>query len=162
MKQILKNILLGLLSIFLFSYTYIKIFNISLLAVVVILIIISLYALCMDGGEKSMKQLKKYEILRTHRDLTKNDCKNILFYSLTTLSPTYFCILLVSVIPIFTYEVWFVTVFPCIIIISMPMFSVIEVYHYLTKKKLPFIMLYSGIVIFILTAGITATSFLIY
>jgi len=107
--------------------------------------------------EESMKQLKKYETIQTHTDLTKNRRFLILFLSLTTLSPTYFCVLLVSVIPLFTYEVWFVTVFPCLILISLPMISVLEEYHTLTKKKLPLIISFAVIIIFLTLVGVTSS-----
>lgn len=49
------------------------------------------------------------------------------------------CVLLASLIPLYTYEVWLVTVLPCIVINCLPAISVPEEYHSLTRRKLPFI-----------------------
>jgi len=157
MNEKIKQILIGLLIISIFGFTYVKILKASMLSVIIILTVIFLYAVCMGVCEESMKQLKKYEIIQTHTDLTKNQRFLILFLSLTTLSPTYFCVLLVSVIPLFTYEVWFLTVFPCLIFISLPMISVLEEYHTLTKKKLPLIISFAVIIIFLTLVGVTSS-----
>ena len=160
MKQIAKNTLLGVFIISVFSFIFIKILKSSVLAVIVILTVICLYVVCMGVCEESMKQLKKYEIIQMRVELTQQQRLFVLFFSLTTLFPTYFCVLLVSVIPMFTYEVWFITVFPCLIIISMPMLSILEEYFILTKKKLPFLASFAAIVIVLLSVGIASSSLL--
>ncbi len=81
MKEILKNILLGLLSVSIFAFAYIKLFKISVFAVVVILIIILLCVLCMGVCEESMKQLKNTRLsAKIPGSQIKTDC--LFYYSL--------------------------------------------------------------------------------
>ncbi len=72
----------------------------------------------------------------------QKDDRRILRFSLLTLFPTYFCMILVSSVPLYTYAVWFITVFPCILLNCLPMSSVPEEYHGLTRKKTPFLACY--------------------
>jgi hypothetical protein len=108
----------------------------------VILIILSLYVLAMGAGWKSMEELRKYEQKAIHSDLTQKDNSKILACSLATLSPTYFCVILVSLVPLYTHEIWLITVFPCICLNCLPASRVLEEYHGLTRNKLPFVSLF--------------------
>ena len=74
------------------------------------------YGMCMGESWKSMEKLKEYEQKLIHFGLDHKDYNRILYFSLTTLLPTYFCVFLVSLVPLYTYEVWFITVFPCILL----------------------------------------------
>jgi len=161
MIEPIKNILLGIVMISVFSYFYIKMFKASVTIVAVILIIIFLYAVCMGVCEESMKQLKKYEMIKMHREFLKKDYHKVLFFSLTTLSPTFFCVLLMASIPLFVYEVWFLTCFPCLVITTLPMNSVLEEYCVLTQKKLPFIVLFAAVIILLMSVGIAVSSSLL-
>ncbi len=161
MKRILKNLLLGIVVISLFSYTYIKLLKVSVVAVVIILSVICLYGVCMGICEGSMKQLKKIEMTQKHFGLAKKERFRVLLFSLTTLAPFYFLVLLFSLIPMFTYEVWFITIFPCILFISLPMSSVLDEYHTLTQKKLPFIVSFTVILVTLMLIGMTVTSMII-
>ena len=139
MKRMIGNILLFLLSITIFSCIYIGMFKMSLTVVCILLVIFALYGACMGVGWKSMEELKKYERKAVHFGLTHKDDSKILLFSLTTLCPSYFCVILVSLVPLYTHEVWFITVFPCILLNCLPASSVLEEYSGLTHSKLRFV-----------------------
>ena len=147
MKRVISNILTFLLSVTFVFGVFIYIFEISVVTVGLLLIIFVIYGLCMGICEKSMRQLKKYEQKSIHIGLIEKDHSKILWFSILSLFPTYFCIFMVSLVPLFTYEIWFITAFPCILMNCFPAISIFEEYHGLTRKKLPFLMLF-----FIITA----------
>lgn len=139
MKRLIGHILLFLLSVTVFSCIYVGLFKISITIVLILLAVFALYGFCMGLSYKSMEQIKKYERKAVHFGLTRKDHSKILLFSLTTLSPTYFCVVLVSLVPLFTYEVWLITVLPCIFLNCLPATSVLEEYSGLTHQKLPFV-----------------------
>lgn len=141
---------------------YINLFKISALAVAIIFAFLLLYALCMGLAEESMKKIKTYDIMLSTVGLTEADRAKVLLYSLTTLAPTYFCIMVISLIPLFRYGAWFILVFPpCLVMISGPAIAVSDVCKELTGKKLSFWALFCGIIAVLLITGATATSFLL-
>ena len=154
MKRIISNIILFVLSITFFSCVYVGVFKISVVAVCILLAFFFAYGMCMGASWKSMKELKKCGQKLIHFGLDNKDYKKILWFSLTTLFPTYFCVFLVSLIPLYAYEIWFVTVFPCILLNVMPASSVLEEYFVLTHKKLRFLLFFSLIVIACCSSGI--------
>jgi len=154
MKRIISNIILFILSITLFSCVYIGVFKVSVIAVCVLLGFFCAYGMCMGASWKSTEELKKCEQKLIHFGLDNKDYNKILFFSSTTLLPTYFCIFLVSLVPVYTYEIWFLTVFPCILLNILPASSVLEEYFGLTRKKLPFLLLFLLIVIICCSSGI--------
>ena len=101
-----------------------------------------------------MEELKKYEQKSIHFGLENKDYNKILYFSLTTLFPTYFCAFLVSLVPLYTYEVWFITVFPCIFLNILPASSGLEEYFGLTRKKLPFLLFFSLLIVICCSLGI--------
>lgn len=139
MKRMIGNILLFILSVTLFSCIYAGLFKISVTVLCILLVIFVLYGVCMGLGMKGMNELRKYERKAVHFGLTGKDYPKILLFSLTALCPTYFCVLLVSLVPLYTHEVWFITVFPCILLNCLPASSVLDEYHGLTHSKLPFV-----------------------
>lgn len=139
MKRIIGQVVLFVLSFTLFACIYIGVFKISLIAFLILLTVLALYSVCMGICEKSMQELKKYEQKLIHYGLNEKDHPKILMFSLFTLFPAYFCVVLVTLVPLYTYEVWFITVFPCILLNCLPMSSVLEEYYGLTRKKLPFL-----------------------
>lgn len=147
MKRMIGNILLFILSITIFCCIYIGLFKMSLVVVGLLLVIFALYGTCMGAGWKSMVQLKKYERKAIHFGLTRKDESKILLYSLTTLCPSYFCVILVSLIPLYTYEIWFITVFPCIILNCLPASSVLEEYRSLTHSTYPFVAVFMSLTV---------------
>ena len=154
MKRFISNIVLFFLSITLFSYVYIGMFKMSAVAVCILFAFFCAYGVCMGASWKSMEELKKCEQKLIHFGLENKDCNKILCFSLTTLLPTYFCVFLVSLIPLYTYEVWFVTVFPCMFLNILPANSVWKEYFELTNKRAPFLLLFLLIVILCCGSGI--------
>ncbi len=161
MKRVVINILLFAVSITFLCLVYIGLFKISVAAICVLLAFFALYALCMGLSWKSMKELKKYEQKLIHFGLNKRDFSKILWFSMSTLLPSFFCVALVSFVPLFTYEVWFITVFPCILLNCLPASSVLEEYYGLTRKKLPFLALFITFTIVFCVVGVIATSIIL-
>ena len=115
MKRIIVNcVLFGLLITFL-CVLYVCLFQVSLSALGILLAVLSIYGFCMEIGWKSAQELKKYEQKAIHFGLCDEDDPKILLHALLSLSSTYFCVLLALLIPLYTYEVWLITVLPCII-----------------------------------------------
>lgn len=160
MKRIIGYLLLGSGSIAIFFCTYIRMFKISLAFIVVFSLFLIVYATVLGFGWKSMKQLKNYEQKAIHFGLDKKDDQKILLFSLTSLSPLMFCIFLVSIIPLYTYVVWLITVFPCIIINCIPAISVLDEYQCLTRKRFPFVVCYNFLVIVCCLLGILVSNLL--
>ena len=160
MIRIIRNVILFLISIMFFSYVYIYIFKVPLYVILIILLIFVVYGFIMGWGEKSIRELKKYEQKLIHFGLNKKDESKILLFSLTALSPTYLCVILVSSIPLYTYEVWFITAFPCIILNCIPALSVLEEYHGLVNKKCLFLILFSVLTFICCLIGVILASFM--
>ena len=139
MKHMIRNVILSILSITLFAFIYICVFKISVIAICILLLFLALYGFLMGWSWKSTEELKKYEQKQIHFELEQKDTQKILFFSLMTLSPSYLCVFLFSLIPLYTYEVWFLTVFPCIFVNCLPAIGVLDEYYVLTQKKLPFL-----------------------
>jgi len=154
MKRIISNIILFTLSITFFFCVYVGVFKVSVIAVCILLIFFCAYGMCMGASWKSMEGLKKCEQKLIHFGLDNKDYNKILCFSLTTLLPTYFCVFLVSLVPLYTYEIWFITVFPCILLNILPANSVLEEYFGLTRKKLHFLLLFLFIVTVSCSSGI--------
>ena len=158
MKRIISNILLFVVSLTFFAYVFVRVFYISVLTVCILFLIFALYGFCMGLGWKSIENLKKYEQKLIHFGLTKKDDVGVLISSLTTLMPTYFCVALVSLIPIYTYEIWFMTVFPCIILNCLPASSILSEYYGLTHKRFPFLILFFVFTIVFCFVGVLVSS----
>jgi hypothetical protein len=145
MKHAVGNILIYILSLtaaIIFGFVYINVFEISIVAIAVLLAFLAVYAFFIAFGWKSMRKLNAYEQKLVHFGLNKGDERKILFYSLSTLSPMWLCIFLVSCIPLFTNGVWIITIFPCMFLSCVPAATVLEEFYGLTHKKLPFVLLF--------------------
>ena len=160
MKRIIGYLLLGVVSIAIFCCIYIRMFKISIAFIVVFSLFFIVYATVLGFGWKSMEQLKKYEKKAVHFGLDKEDDHRILFYSLTTLSPLILCVFLVSLIPLYTYKVWLITVFPCLIINCLPAITVLDEYRSLTQKRFPFVVCYLFLVVVSCLGGTLVSSLL--
>lgn len=138
MKRLIYNILLfiGVLLILFFAYR--NIFDGDILPIILMVVFFSLYGAVMGLGEVGMRKLKKYEYKAVHSAIEVSDHPKIFGASLLSLSPIFFCIGLISAFPITVYEVWFITVFPCLIISYFPIKEVFDVYRSLTRKKARF------------------------
>lgn len=160
MKRMISNIILFVFSIALFCGIYIGLFKVSFVALCILFLILTLYGFCMVLSWKSTKELKKYEKKSALTTLSQRDRTKTLRFSLTALCPTYFCIALVSLIPLYTYEVWFVTVFPSIALNCLPAVSVLEEYRSLTSKRHPFLLWFATLTIASCCTGIIISSLL--
>ncbi len=161
MKQMIIELILFILSITFCGYIYIGIFKISAAVFLIFLIILILYGFCMSLAEKSKYELKKYEKKLINSGLSDKDDSKVLFFSLLSLLPTYFCIVLVSMIPMYTHEVWFITVFPCILLNCLPAGIVLDEYYCLVHKKLPFFATFILLTVIFCFMGITVSGFII-
>lgn len=156
-KRIIGQIILFVLSMAFFAGVYIGMFKMSVVTFLIILCVLALYVLCMGLGEKSMRELNKYERKQIQVGLTEEDERKILKYSLLTLSPAYFCVVLVSVVPLYSYEVWLITVLPCVVLNCLPISSVLEEYYGLTRMKRPFLIGCILIITVLCLAGVVAS-----
>ena len=161
MKRMIGNIILFIVSLTLFCSIYIGLFKISIAAICILLIIFASYVFCLTLGHKSMEELKKFEQKLIHNGLEPKDDSKILLFSLTSLFPTYFCVTVASLIPLFIFEVWLFTIFPCIIFNCLPAISIWKEYYELTHKKLPFWVFYIMFVVAFCLIGVIASSLLL-
>lgn len=97
-----------------------------------------LYGLTAAASTWGMQEIQKYETIRNARGILSEDHPKLLLCASVIPLPLHFCILLASLIPITTYEVWFVTIFPCIFITLQPIRAVCDVYQSFTYKKYRF------------------------
>ena len=154
MKRIIISTATFLFSIAFFCGIYIGVLKASPKSLGILWIIFILYGICMGIGWKSMDKIRSYEQRAVHFGLTEKDYPKILLYSLTSLSSTYLCVTLVSLIPLTTYHVWFITVFPCIFFNCLPAITVLGEYYGLTHKKLPFVLWFAILVTICCFCGI--------
>ena len=140
MKRLIYNILLfvGILLILLFAYR--NIFGGHAMPIVLSVAFLTLYGGAMALGEIGMRRLKRYEYKAVRNGLTSDDHPKIFRAAVLTLFPVFFCIGLASAFPITVYEVWFITVFPCLIVSYFPIKEVFDEYYSLTRKKAGFLI----------------------
>ena len=160
MKRMIGYLLLCTLFIFVFCLIYVHLFQISLAFIIGFSLFLCLYASLLGVCWKSMERLYHYEQKAVHFGLQPKDENKILFFSLTTLAPMFLCDCLVSLIPLYTYEVWFITVFPWVTITCFPAISVMEEYRGLTHKRLPFFSLFALLSLVCCLLGTTASHLL--
>ena len=132
------NIGLFVLSLTVIGSIYVNLFEVSLGVLAVFFVILILYGFCLALGGKGMTALDSYERKAVHFGLTQKDNPKILASAVATLTPTYFYVLLVSLVPINSYESWIFVVFPCIVAGCLPAASIMSEYRSLTHKRIPF------------------------
>ena len=91
-------------------------------------LVMLLYVVCMSLSDYGMDKLI-YLVDRHPRAP---------LYTLLTCLPLYFCELVVGMIPLFSYEVWFMTNLPVLILMAMPLTSVAEVWRDLKFRQVYF------------------------
>lgn len=158
MKRMISNIVLFVFTLTVVFCVYRGLFKISAATICLLLIILALYAFCMDLSWKSMKQLQKYEKKAIHFSLDKNDGSKVLLFSLLSLSPAYFCVFLVSLLPLYINGLWLITVFPCVLANCIPASSVGEEYFELMHQKRPFFVCFLMLILAFLLIGIVVSS----
>lgn len=106
-------------------------------------------------SERGLKQLLNYEHKAVNLGLNEKDKKRILLNSVFSLANVYFSVALASIIPLFQYEIWFVTVFPIILISIIPIKAVADEYYLFTHKRGVFWCINIFIIVFLQILGQT-------
>ena len=136
--RMLVNAGLFALSLIVIISIYVNLFEVSAGVLAVFFVILILYGFCVAIGGKGMTALDSYERKAVHFGLTQKDNPKILASAVAALTPTYFYVLLVSLVPISGYESWLFVVFPCIVANCLPAVSIMGEYRSLTHKRFPF------------------------
>ena len=136
--RMLVNAGLFALSLIVIISIYVNLFEVSAGVLAVFFVILILYGFCVAIGGKGMTALDSYERKAVHFGLTQKDNPKILASAVAALTPTYFYVLLVSLVPINGYEAWLFVVFPCIVANCLPAVSIMGEYRSLTHKRFPF------------------------
>ena len=114
---------------------YLNFFKMSFKTILAFIILSSFLYFCVGAVGKSRKKLKEYEERLTHSTFDKKDYKSVLWNFITLLSPAYLAAFLVSFIPLYSYEVWFAVVFPCVILNCVAFFHTLDEYYWIPFKK---------------------------
>ena len=117
MHKIKENILEGLLY-FILYICYQK--TIGAHSALVLIVFLALYLGSMVVSDFAKKKLICFE---KQNNVT---FKRLFFFSILVLCPIYLFWFLISIIPIFSYEIWFVTGFPIILISGIPLYVLSE------------------------------------
>ena len=110
-------ITLAILAYFLYNISY----SIGSVTIIIILIIfIAAYGVLFGISQRS--SLKLARII----DSDNRTMRKLILLSIGSMLPMYFCYAIVSFIPMFQYEVWFITVLPLIIILCVPLYAMAD------------------------------------
>ncbi len=161
MKRLISNILVFAISLALFIFIYVDRINIPVSLICVVGVIFFFYGLCMAWSWKSTEKIQAYEKRLIHFGLTEKDESRILLFSLIILTPMFFCDLLVSLIPLYTSALWFISVFPCIFFTFIIALGVLDEYYILTHKKAPFLVWFFVLTVAICLIGIIISSLML-
>ena len=132
-------------------FVYRGLFKIPLAFILVASFAIALYGGAMGFSQLGMRRLLKYEKTYIYMNIPKKEYPKIMLCCVLALLPIYFCIMLASLIPIFTYEVWFITLFPCLFVSLIPAKEVYDAQYPLTHYKHSF-WIVQAIIIFVLSS----------
>ncbi|MBQ9162611.1 MAG: hypothetical protein IJX74_04970 [Clostridia bacterium] len=135
MKKFISNALLLVLLVSIILYIYCGWLKIQYITIVFVVVFLILYMLAMAVGAFGVSRLEGYIKKLVHDEIAAGGFKKPLLFSVLAMFPAYFCIALVSLIPITSYEIWLITVFPCIAIVSIPASSVYGEYSLVANKK---------------------------
>ena len=122
--NIRKYIFEGFLYIFLYI-CYQKIIGGN--AVLILTVFLVLY-----GGTMAISDYAKKKLicLEKQNNITS---KKLFYFSILILCPIYLFWFLISIIPIISYEMWFVTGFPMVLLCSIPCYVLSEYWKYVSK-----------------------------
>ena len=130
MKKVLsfikRNILLWLLYVLLFII-FRRIMGAS--PAILLIVFFAVYGLSMAINEYGHIVLSAYE------RANKLTPKNLLKFSLFILIPTYLFWILLSVIPIFQFEVWLITGLPIVLLSSLYVYGFYDYWKHMLKKS---------------------------
>ena len=121
--------------------SYRHLFHGRIVPVLIAAVLLSLYAAASAASAHGIMKMQNYEQIYHARGFLEEDHPKLLLYAMLIPLPLHFCTLLASLIPITTWEVWFVTVFPCIFLTFQPIRAVGDVYDLYTRRKRIFWML---------------------
>ncbi len=141
-------------------FFYKNVFNEDIGIVLAIVGFLAAYGVAMAVGEVGVRRVTGFEKRAIYHTIEEKDRPRILGYSILSLLPIYFCMAIASLIPITTYEVWFVTVFPCIFLGMLPAKEVCDKQYPLTHYKKQFWFMQVGICVAITVFGQILISFL--
>jgi hypothetical protein len=132
-------------------FVYRSLFKIPIVFILVAAITLTLYGCAMGFSQFGMRKLMKYEKMYVYTNIPKKEYYKIILCCELSLLPIYFCVILASLIPIFTYEVWFITLFPCLFVSLIPAKEVYEAQYPLTHYKISFWII-QAIIFFVLSS----------
>ncbi len=145
MRRIFYNLLLFMLTLGMGIFFYCQVFHGHVGLAIGIIAFLFVYALAMAASQFGMQKLQGYEKYVIYHRIEERDRPRILGYAVLALLPVNICVLLASLIPITTYEIWFITVFPCILLIALPIKEIYGVQYPLTHYKASFWLLEVGL-----------------
>lgn len=140
-KRLVCNTFFFLVLLCAAGLAYRHLFHGRIVPVLITAVLLTLYALASGISTWGMSEIKKYEQIQNARGILPEDHPKILFRALIIPLPLHFCTLLASLIPITTWEVWFITIFPCIFMTFQPIRAVADVCKLYTGRKGLFWML---------------------
>jgi len=129
---------------------YRHLFHGRILPVLISAVLLTLYGIATAASAYGMTEMQKFEQIQNARGILPEDHPKLLFCALLIPLPLHFCTLLASLIPITTWEVWFITIFPCVFLTFQPIRAVGDVYDLYTRKKRLFWVLQIAIVLIIM------------
>lgn len=138
MRRICYNLLLFALLGAIGLFFYRNLFDGQVGFLIAVTVFFTVYGIAMTAGEYGMHKLMGYEHYAVYHTVKATDRKRILGYAILSLAPIDVCMLLASLIPIPTWEVWFVTVFPCLVLMYLPIKEVYDTQYPLAHYKIRF------------------------
>ena len=118
MKNKLISSVLSLVSLVFCLVLIFRLFAINITVIIMILTILLIYSSLLA---LSWKSSTKAHHLQTHPFSHKGGGGDILKIALAISSPFYFCILILSCIPLTHYAIWCLIIFPAILLFAMPL-----------------------------------------
>ena len=99
-----------------------------LITLLISLGIVLLYALLMEVSERASAKL----LARPY--VSRPDSRALIALSIRIALPLYLCLFCAACIPLFRWELWFLTGLPILILLSIPLLSIMEELH---DRRLP-------------------------
>ncbi len=161
MRRIIYNIVFFLIALGVGIFFYKNIFHEELGLMLTVGGLLMVYGAAVATGEYGMRKLNGYEKRAIHHTIEERDRPRIFGYALLSLLPIYICIALAALIPITTYEVWFITVFPGIFLGLLPMKEICDKQYPLTHYRKSFWLIQAVICAAITICGQVIISFLL-
>ena len=149
-RRFVYNTIFFLILLFAAGLAYRHLFHERIVPVLIAAALLTLYGLATAASSYGMTEMQKFEQIQAARGILPEDHPKLLLCALLIPLPLHFCTLLASLIPITTWEVWFITIFPCVFLTFQPIRAVGDVYDLYTGKKRLFWVLQIAIVLSIM------------